>query len=176
MKLTPPRIVEIVNPDPEQTVQECDQQSATNSTASVMPPSCSGLASSSSREPTEQSTTIPPPCGPCSETCTESDSSEMFKSQVTHKAPSGDGHPTACPESAFDVTQSQGTHQAPSGSEPVNLSCKFDVSPSDSTCNNQSPSQPPSTTPSEEKNLQREREMPQKEKFQGFQLRQASDL
>ena len=80
-----------------------------------------GLISSSSREtdigktlfpslekdrPTEQSTPVPPPYCPHSETSSESDSSEMIKSQVTYRSTCGDGHPATYPGNVSDVTHS----------------------------------------------------------------------
>ena len=61
-KLTPPRIVEIANPDPEQTIHECNPTSAKKSAANIIAPSCSGLASSSSSDSTanRQSPSQPP--------------------------------------------------------------------------------------------------------------------
>ena len=71
---------------------------------------------------------------------------EKAQSQVTHQAPSGDEHSDPHPGSATEKAQSQVTHEAPSGDEHVNFGRKFEILASDSTCNNQSPSQPPSTT------------------------------
>ena len=71
---------------------------------------------------------------------------EKAQSQVIHQGPSGDEHPNPCPGSATEKAQSQVTHETPLGDEHVNFGRKFDILASDSTCNDQSPSQPPSTT------------------------------